>query len=59
MIVSLPVDVCVARMHVGDHAKITAQALSAWYYPGQSEVRTMNACESIATAIAKSVGQDQ
>jgi hypothetical protein len=46
-------------MHVGDHAKITAQALSAWYYPGQSEVRTMNACESIATAITKGVGQDQ
>jgi hypothetical protein len=45
-------------MHVGDHAK-TTQGLSAWYYPGQTEVRTMNACESIATAITKSVGPDQ
>ncbi|KAH9987960.1 hypothetical protein BJV77DRAFT_1061506 [Russula vinacea] len=33
--------------------------LSAWYYPGQGENRTMNACESIVEAIANSVGQDQ
>ncbi|KAH9972678.1 hypothetical protein BJV74DRAFT_879751 [Russula compacta] len=32
--------------------------LSAWYYPGQNEVSTMNACESIASAIANGVGQD-
>jgi len=33
--------------------------LSAWYYPGQTENRIMNACVSITTALAKGVGEEQ
>jgi Ca2+:H+ antiporter len=32
--------------------------ISAWYYPGQSESRIMNACESIVEAIVNGVGQN-
>jgi len=33
--------------------------LSAWHYTGQNEVRLLDACESVATAIANGVGQEQ
>jgi Ca2+:H+ antiporter len=33
--------------------------LSAWYYPGQSENRIMNACEGIVGAIADGVGPNE
>ncbi|KAI0300648.1 hypothetical protein B0F90DRAFT_394585 [Multifurca ochricompacta] len=33
-------------------------SLSAWYYTGQNEVRIMNACQSIATALVKGVGEE-
>ncbi|TFY80602.1 hypothetical protein EWM64_g3412 [Hericium alpestre] len=32
-------------------------ALSAWFYPGQPEVRILDACTSIADALVSSVGQ--
>jgi len=33
--------------------------ISAWYYPGQTESRIMNACEGIAVAIVNGTGQDE
>ena len=39
--------------------KKTMKGIAAWYYPGQNESRIMNACESIAEAIANGVGQDE
>jgi len=33
--------------------------LSAWYYPGQDSVRTMNACEGITAALASGVGTNE
>jgi len=33
--------------------------LSAWYYPGQNSVRTMNVCEAIAEALASGVGENE
>jgi len=39
--------------------KSTMQGLSAWYYPGQNSVRTMNACEAIAEALASGVGENE
>jgi hypothetical protein len=46
-------------LRVGDRAYLTAQGLSAWHYPGQNDVRIMNACEGIATALANGVGENE